>query len=482
MKLGLLQCNTRNGDLWGNAQRLVSMAREATSLGAELIVCSEDALGGPQGYSYGQLPQFVQCSDNVRDYLANELDGRAPFICALPFGSPMLVHNGIAMQAGGQVFVAGKRITLVSRRCAMNPEAADLMLDLRSRSFRPGWDESMEQELAVLAKEKDAPCVNVNLVGGYGSWVYPGSCTQVGTDGAVQARALAFEEQVLVYDLENGAGIESCPRGLEAQWRALVLGIRDFVRKAGARQCVVGLSGGIDSALVACLACEALGSENLLGVLLPSPYTSDASLRDASQLAANLDMPTFTLPIENLMKSFERTLDPLFANLPRSKNDLTWENLQARIRAVLLMAVANRLGALVLNTGNLSESSMGYSTLYGDSIGALGVLGDLLKTRVYELARWRCEREPIIPLNILEREPSAELRPNQKDSDSLPPYAELDRELACLMQGQVVKPETLERTLANEFKRFQAPPPLMVGEYQLVETPVDGYFRFTRDN
>ncbi|MDE5879972.1 MAG: NAD(+) synthase, partial [Desulfovibrio sp.] len=271
----------------------------------------------------------------------------------------------------------------------------------------------------------------------------------------------------------------ACSGVEESCWRALVLGTRDYVRKCGAARVLLGLSGGMDSALVACVAAEALGPENVTGVLMPSPHTSLASVEDAEALARNLGMETLTVPIAGLMAAFADALGPGLERFPAWPGDVTEENLQARIRGTLVTSLANRARALVLNTGNKSEVAMGYCTLYGDAVGALAVIGDLTKTQVYALGRWlnAWKGRELIPEAIFVKAPSAELRPGQKDTDSLPPYEVLDPLLERLLapgrsQGEAesgaggedaaLAADVRRRLFAAEFKRRQLPPALRV--------------------
>ncbi|MEG6592419.1 NAD(+) synthase, partial [Desulfovibrio sp. 1188_IL3213] len=282
-----------------------------------------------------------------------------------------------------------------------------------------------------------------------------------------------------------------CACAEESLWHALTLGTRDFVRKCGAEKVIVGLSGGMDSSLVCCLAVEALGAENVTGVLMPSPYSSKGSVSDAHQLAQNLGVRTVTLPIESVMKVFEQALAPGLELFESRPGDTTFENLQARIRGVFLSSLANRAGALVLNTGNKSEAAMGYSTLYGDTVGALAVIGDLTKTQTYAVARWYNDyrQAEIIPQQVFDKAPSAELRPGQKDEDSLPPYGQLDPMLEELLQPGAssaaanISPLRLEvrnKLFAAEFKRRQEPLALFVSRVPFGagwQAPVAGRYR-----
>jgi NAD+ synthase (glutamine-hydrolysing) len=292
-------------------------------------------------------------------------------------------------------------------------------------------------------------------------------------DGRVAARAKSFEEDLIFFDTVTGQGdvrplIED---ELEAAFRALVMGTRDYVRKCGFKKVVVGLSGGVDSALVAAIATEALGKENVLGAGMPGPYSSEGSLRDARLLAQNLGIEFVTLPISDTFNCYRKTLAPVFAGKPE---DTTEENIQARIRGNLLMALSNKLGSMVLSTGNKSEMAVGYCTLYGDMAGGLAVISDVPKSMVYALAEFINRKREVIPQETITKPPSAELRPNQRDQDTLPDYSVLDRILKAYVED-LRSPEEiadhfdfpldLVRSVAmlvdtNEYKRKQAPPGL----------------------
>jgi NAD+ synthase (glutamine-hydrolysing) len=344
-------------------------------------------------------------------------------------------------------------------------------------SSSPFWHSKRairREMLAAIARRDAIPVLMANQVGGNDSLIFDGSSLALNARGELIAQAASFEEDLVVVD-PFGAPPVPLPEDddTEAAYRALVLGTRDYVRKCGFRKALVGLSGGIDSALVAAIATEALGAENVIGVGMPSPYSSSGSISDSRQLAANLGIRFETLSISALFAEFTRTLEPLFAGM---KPDLTEENIQPRIRATLLMALSNKFGALVLTTGNKSEMAVGYCTLYGDMVGALAVIGDLVKTRVYAVCRWLNREREVIPAAILSKPPSAELRPGQMDTDSLPPYDVLDPiveayveryetpECIALEHGfslelvqQVVR--LVER---SEYKRQQAAPVLKV--------------------
>ncbi|MGH9585506.1 MAG: NAD+ synthase, partial [Acidobacteriaceae bacterium] len=329
--------------------------------------------------------------------------------------------------------------------------------------------------LSAIARHHCKPVVMVNQVGGNDSLVFDGSSLALGRNGEVIAQAKSFEEDLVFVDTESLTG-DMHPQAEseeEAMYRALVLGTRDYVRKCGFSKVAVGLSGGIDSALVAVIAADALGSENVLTIGMPSPYSSQGSIEDSRHLAQNLGVPFEVLPISAVFEQYNQTLAPLFAGLTP---DITEENLQARIRGTLLMAVSNKFNRLVLTTGNKSEMSTGYCTLYGDMVGALAVIGDVFKTRVYALCRYINRNREIIPTAILEKPPSAELRPDQKDTDSLPPYDVLDPILEAYVEryetpDAIAKAHNLDPILVrrivklverSEYKRQQAAPVLKV--------------------
>jgi NAD+ synthase (glutamine-hydrolysing) len=320
------------------------------------------------------------------------------------------------------------------------------------------------------------PVVYVNQFGGNDDLVFDGRSCGFNAGGAPIARGRSFDADVVVCDLESASPIAPpTDLGVESEiWRALVLGTRDYARKCGFTRAVLGLSGGIDSALTAAIAAEALGADRVLGVLMPSPYSSRGSLNDAHQLAANLAMETLTLPIEPAMRAFADTLGEAIAG---GAAGIAEENIQARIRGNLLMALSNARGALLLTTGNKSELSVGYCTLYGDMSGGLAVIADVPKTMVYRVARWRNQTagHDVIPESSLTKAPSAELRPDQTDQDSLPPYDLLDdilqrhierHEPAEDIIAAGFDPEEVHRVLRlvrlAEFKRKQAAPGLKV--------------------
>jgi NAD+ synthase/NAD+ synthase (glutamine-hydrolysing) len=329
--------------------------------------------------------------------------------------------------------------------------------------------------LRALARQHHVPVVYVNQVGGNDSLVFDGSSVAIAPDGTIVARAHSFQDDLVFFDTETFVGDirHETSDELEAAYKALVCGTRDYVRKCGFSKVVVGLSGGVDSALVVTVAVDAVGAENVLGVGMPGPYSSEGSLRDARKIAENLGVEFIVLPITGVFDEYLQVLDPAFNGRPV---DATEENIQARIRGNLLMALSNKFGSLVLSTGNKSEIAVGYCTLYGDMAGGLAVISDVPKTMVYELAKLRNREREVIPVETLTKPPSAELRPNQRDSDTLPPYDILDRILKAYVED-IKDPEEIashfgysielvrsitRRVDQNEYKRNQAAPGLKI--------------------
>lgn len=319
----------------------------------------------------------------------------------------------------------------------------------------------------------NAGLVYVNRTGGEGSLLYAGGSLAMNAAGGVLTQLPYFEDSCSTVDMQLVDTVEDeKPEAVELVYKALVTGIRDYFRKNGLSRAVLGLSGGIDSALVATLAVDALGGENVHGLLMPSQYSTDHSVKDAEDLAHNLGMGYDIVPIRPMFDQFRESLKPVFDNRPE---DVTEENLQARVRGTLVMAYANKFGAVALNTTNRSEAAMGYGTLYGDSCGSLSIIGDLYKTEVYQLSEWINRDEERIPRNSIEKAPSAELRPGQKDSDSLPDYDTLDAVLNLYLDESLCEDEIVEegydrdlvqtvirKVKQNEWKRLQFAPQLKV--------------------
>jgi NAD+ synthase/NAD+ synthase (glutamine-hydrolysing) len=354
----------------------------------------------------------------------------------------------------------------------------DVLVNLSASPFSVAKQDLREDLLGALARKHSAEAVYVNQVGANDELLFDGRSLHLDRTGKVLARGKAFEEDMVMVELglEPG-GREAAPPNLgpeEEAWPALVLGVRDYCRKNGLSSVVLGLSGGIDSALTAAVAAEAVGPRNVTGVLMPSPYSSSHSVEDALALSANLGLaPAKVLSIGPAMEAVGETLAPVFGPLPP---DSAEENVQARLRGLLLMALSNKFGSLLLTTGNKSEIAVGYCTIYGDMCGALAVIGDLYKTEVFRLARWLNQsRGEVIPARTLAKPPSAELRPGQTDQDSLPPYEELDailrffledKEGPGALEARGFDPETVRKVASlvrgAEFKRRQGAPVLKI--------------------
>lgn len=354
-----------------------------------------------------------------------------------------------------------------------------IIVNISASPFWQGKRAVRQEMLGALARRHGAVVAMCNQAGGNDSLIFDGSSLAVGPDGQVIAQAASFAEDLVIFDtsamqpLANQAQPGEDEFDVAATWSALVLGTRDYVRKCGFSKALIGLSGGIDSALVAAIAVEALGAENVMGVGMPSGYSSEGSKDDARDLAERLGIRLELLGIHQGFETLMQTLEPLFAGTPFG---LAEENLQSRLRGVLLMALSNKFGALVLTTGNKSEMSVGYSTLYGDMVGALAVIGDVMKTRVYALSRYVNRDREIIPESTLTKAPSAELRPEQKDTDSLPPYEVLDPILEAYVERylsaeQIAREQGVDADLVgqvlklverSEYKRQQAAPVLKI--------------------
>ena len=376
----------------------------------------------------------------------------------------------------------GKRSYSVSPIADLSNLGVDLVVNLSASPYTFGKQKFREAMLKHSAVRFDKPIIYVNQVGGNDDLIFDGRSFALNKSGELSCRALGFDTDLLQLefdkqkqDLDNSSNINiACDYESEDEeiWQALVLGVRDYARKCNFSQVVLGLSGGIDSSIVAAIATAALGKENVLGVLMPSPYSSESSIKDADDLAVNLGIKTEKLPIGELMQSYDSTFVELFAN---TEFGLAEENIQSRIRGNLLMAISNKFGYLLLSTGNKSEMAVGYCTLYGDMNGGLAVIADVPKTRVYSLCRWLNRKSEVIPQNVLIKPPSAELKPGQIDQDSLPDYDILDDILQRLINDyqsaeQIVAAghnvaivnRIIKMVARAEFKRRQAPPGIKI--------------------
>ena len=524
MKIGILQLNFTVGDFRGNSEKIVSAYERAVREGAELCVGSELGLCGYPARDLLNRRDFVESHERALREVAKRV-GKVPLLIGgiektnQKTGRPLyntafLVEKGKTravarkillptydvfdedryFEAGdkvGIVRIAGKRVGVTicediwndedlwpERRYRIDPvrelakKGMDLLINLSASPWNIGKEKVRYRLLAEVAKREKIPVIQVNQVGGNDELVFDGQSLGLGVKGGLLARGVAFMEDVKVVDI---GGKEEKPvwAGDEEQvFQALVLGTRDYLQKCGFQEVVLGLSGGIDSALVAVVAAEALGKDKVLGVAMPSRFSSAGSLADAEALAKRLGIRYKEIPIEDTFAAMLRSIAP--AREGRS-GGLTEENLQSRIRGMTLMAISNDSGRLLLTTGNKSEMAVGYCTLYGDMCGALAVIADVPKTLVYRISRWINREREIIPKNSIEKAPSAELRPDQKDQDSLPPYEELDRILESYVvnegsiQGMVKKgiskvlaEEMVRKIDISEYKRRQAAPGLKV--------------------
>jgi len=358
---------------------------------------------------------------------------------------------------------------------ALVQAGGNFVLNISASPFWAGKRELRREMLATIARTDHVPVAFVNQVGGNDSLVFDGSSMVFDREGNVIAEGKSFEEDLILFDSDSLTGeIHEQIDGEEASvYSALVLGTRDYMRKCEFRQAIIGLSGGIDSALTAAIAAEAVGSENVIGVGMPGPYSSPGSIADARTLAANLGIRFEILPITEIFEGYRKVLREVFRGRPE---DATEENIQSRIRGSLLMALSNKFGALVLSTGNKSELGVGYCTLYGDMVGGLAIISDVPKTMVYRLSRYVNSRNLVIPATTLEKAPSAELRPGQMDSDSLPPYDVLDAILEDYVEQahsieEIARDHSFDVELVrsvvrmierNEYKRQQAAPGIKI--------------------
>ena len=527
MKIALLQLNPTVGALKGNSDLIARAVRQAGD--ADLAVTSELALLGYPPRDLLLNADFVRAGWDILRQLALDLKGSSPVLVGLAEPNPGEVgrplFNSAALLRRGQVERTYHKTLLPTydvfdedryfepacepqileldgiklgisicediwndrdlwrrRRYHTDPieelvkAGAGAVINLSASPFTVGKQAHREAMLSIMARKYDVPFLYVNQVGGADELVFDGRSCFFDGRGRLVARARGFEEDLIVADLESLAGtIAKDDFAPEAEiWRALVLGTRDYVHKCGFSSVLLGLSGGIDSSLVAAVAAEALGPESVLGVLMPSPYSSIGSIEDAQRLAQNLGIKTIAISITDIMASFDSGLEDAFRGRER---DVTEENIQARIRGNLLMALSNKYGSVLLTTGNKSELAVGYCTIYGDMSGGLAVISDVPKTMVYRVAKWlnASRGQEIIPAAAMSKAPSAELRFCQTDQDSLPPYEVLD----AILEMHIERHQSAEEIIAQgfdaqtvgrvlrlvknaEFKRKQAAPGLKV--------------------
>lgn len=528
MKIALAQINPTVGDFTGNLEKIIATARRAAGQGARLAVFSELAICGYPPADFLEKKSFLLRCRKAVEELASATRNLSTAIAvgvALPAppdaGKPA-VNAAVLLDCGHLLLEQHKRLlpfydvfdeqryflpsgpqqiaevdglrlaisicedawndkNFWPRRLYSFDPLEELMrqnpaihINLSSSPFWHGKRTVRRQMLRAISNRDGIPVVMCNQVGGNDSLIFDGSSFAINAHGDLVAQAKSFEEDLVVFDPFSAPALpEPQDDDTEAAYRALVLGTRDYVRKCGFSKIVIAMSGGIDSALVAAIAAEALGPENVLAIGMPSPYSSQGSIEDSRALAANLGIRFELIGISDLFRQYTHALEPLFEG---TRPGLAEENLQARIRGNIVMALSNKFGSLVLTTGNKSEMAVGYCTLYGDMVGALAVIGDLIKTRVYAICRWLNREREIIPTAIIEKPPSAELRPGQKDTDSLPPYEVLDPILEayveryetpeCIAQKNGFSLELVQQVVRlverSEYKRQQAAPVLKV--------------------
>jgi NAD+ synthase (glutamine-hydrolysing) len=530
MRVALGQINTTVGDMPGNVERMLAAAREAAAGGAAVIVFPEMAVTGYPPRDLIEKPSFLLRAEEALLHLARE-SAALPLTIIAGSASPSNSSTGkralnvaVVISAGevrfrqakmllptydvfdeGRYFVPGDRETpceiegrLVGltvcedawndkqfweRRLYQRDPVEELvaggataLFSINASPFHMGKRALRRNVFANTARRHKVPLVYVNQVGGNDQLVFDGSSFAMNARGEVIAEAASFSEDLVYVDLDAGAGDRRATHAdeCEAVYDALVLGTRDYLTKCGFRQVLIGLSGGIDSSLTACIAVDAVGKENVTGVAMPGPFSTEHSLNDARAMAEKLGIRFEVASITPAYERFLEVLDPIFGTATR---DVTEENLQARLRGVTLMALSNKWGALVLTTGNKSELAVGYCTLYGDMCGGLAVISDVPKTLVYQLSRVANRRNNhAIPESVFTKPPSAELRPNQKDTDSLPPYELLDVILRDYVEDYLSAPEIaarhnipielvreiINKVDRNEYKRQQAAPGLKV--------------------
>jgi NAD+ synthase/NAD+ synthase (glutamine-hydrolysing) len=477
VKIALGQINPTVGDFSGNAAKHIDYAHRAQASGAGLILFPELSVCGYPPRDLVERPSFVARNRETAELIAKQIQGIS-VICGLvtPAHSDTgksVMNSAALLQDGKIAFLqskmllptydvfdemrnfapaksqdlfsfCGNRMALTICEDAWNDKlfwskrlytvdpiealvraGGNFVLNISSSPFWIGKREFRRDMLATIARHHKVPVALVNQVGGNDSLIFDGSSLVLNPEGEVIAQGRSFEEDLIYFDSKTLTGdLHEQIEGEEASvYSALVLGTRDYMRKCGFQKAIIGLSGGIDSALTAVIAADAVGPENVIGVGMPGPYSSPGSIDDARTLAAHLGIRFELLSINNAVEAYGQTLHEVFAG---RKEDVTEENIQSRARGTLLMALSNKFGAIVLSTGNKSELGVGYCTLYGDMVGGLAVISDVPKTLVYRLSHYVNSHRPVIPLPTLEKPPSAELRPNQKDSDSLPPYEILD--------------------------------------------------------
>ena len=526
LRIAIAQLNFKIGDFEANTSKIADVLFTAKNQGVDLVVFPEMSVTGYMPDDLLDYPSFVEKSEYSLELVAQSCQGIAAIVGGVMrnSGKGRLLQNVCCFMQNGRIetvipktllptydvfsesryfepateqqVISFKGINIGIAICedlwdlynnfeyikspgeVLKKLGADLIINPSASPFHLGKDSHRNRVFSGQVNRFNLPVLYVNQVGVHTELIFDGSSRAVNNNGEVAIQLPDFESCIRTVEFgENGfipgdgaVSLDTDP--LPQLYKGLVFGIRDYFEKMGFKKAVIGASGGIDSALVQTLAVHALGAENVLAVMMPSRYSSEGSVSDAKKLSDNLGNSCIELPIQDIHHAYENTLEPYFKDLPEG---LAEENLQARSRAVLLMGLSNKLGYILLNTSNKSEMAVGYSTLYGDLCGSLSVIGDVYKTQVYALANYINRNEEIIPFNIIEKEPSAELRPEQKDSDSLPPYPILDGILRMYIEefkgaDEIViegyDMHTVQRVLQlvnnSEYKRYQAPPILRV--------------------
>jgi len=526
MKIAVAQLNFHVGNFESNTQKIINKIQDAKNQCVDLIVFSELAVCGYPPRDFLEFNDFINsCLDSV-DEIASYTRGITVIVGAPSrnetghgkplFNSAFILSEGKVQKhihktllptydifdeyryfepnrefevveiKGVQVGVAicedlwnvgNNPLYTQTPAIALKEKGAKLIVNIAASPFSYQQDAERKEVLKENAQKTGLPIVYCNHVGAQTELIFDGGSFFMNKNGEVASQEAFFEESLIINELQISSGefkSGSIQSGNKIQLihDALLLGIKDYFKKLGFKKAIVGLSGGIDSAVTFALAARALGSDNVYGILMPSQYSSDHSVDDAKALAENIRAPYDIIAIKDIYDAYDEKLKPIFKGLPFG---LAEENLQARIRGVLVMAASNKFGHIVLNTSNKSEAAVGYGTLYGDMCGGLSVLGDVYKTDVFELARYINKYEEVIPENTIVKPPSAELRPDQKDSDSLPDYDVLDavlfeyienrkgpRELVALGYDEALVTRILKMVNINEYKRYQTPPILRV--------------------
>lgn len=533
MRITLAQLDYIVGDIEGNRDKIIAAAQQSKA--SSLVVFSELSLCGFPSYNLLNYNDFIERCEKAIDEIAEKCD-TIPLLIGAPvrnssgqgkpfYNAAVFLHQGrrqvfkkknigyddpseltffeaadetnilqlgcmkVAVTIGADLYNIGDDNFLMTNRIDDFEEKPEIIVNLAADRFDYQRAAKRREILRMTALKHEVPLIYVNQVGGNANLIYDGGSMVFGYMGYVIKSLPFFKEEVSTFECELFISMKRednqvIPSKMELIHDALVLGIRDFFVKQGFKKAVLGLSGGLDSALVIALAAKALGAENVLGILMPSQYSSDHSVNDAIASAENLGCPYHIVPIKKAYDAFEDTLKPIFQDLPF---DVTEENLQARSRGVIVMAISNKFGNILLNTSNKSEAAVGYGTLYGDLCGSLSVIGDLYKTEAFELCRYINRDKEIIPWHTINKPPSAELRPGQQDTDSLPDYPVLDAilyqyiELSksakdIIAQGydEAVVNKVVRMVYRNDFKRFQIAPVLAISPkpFAMREMPI----------